>query len=73
MAAHNCTSMDGLLDLQILIVELEKEHPNPKIIKTLTTKYGIPYKLKVSEQLDELLTYLNGLPLSSELELNEEI
>ncbi len=73
MSMRNCTTLDGISDLQLLIVELEKSHPNSKVIKSLTAKYGIPYKLDISEQLDELLTFLNSLPMSSELNSNKEI
>ncbi len=72
MATRNCTTKDGLSDLQLLVLELEKPHPDPKIIKTLTSKYGIPYKAKISEQLDELLLYLNSLSVSPENEPNKE-
>jgi len=68
----NCTTTDGLADLQFLIIELEKKQPNLKLIKTLTTKYGIPYKVNVADQLNELLTYLNNLNLPNEIDpLNE--
>lgn len=73
MPMRNCTTLDGISDLQLLIVELEKSQPNSKVIKSLTAKYGIPYKLDISEQLDELLTFLNSLPMSSELNSNKEI
>lgn len=66
MATAKCTSKDGLSDLQLLLIELEKAHPDPKIIKDLTGKYGIPYKSVVSEQLNELLMYLNSLAVPPE-------
>ncbi len=63
---QNCTTINGLADLQFLLIELEKTKPNAKAIKALTTKYGIPYKSNVSEQLSELLNHLNGLDISLE-------
>jgi hypothetical protein len=72
MATRNCASKDGLSDLQVLILELEKPHPDVKTIKTLTAKYGIPYKTNISEQLDELLIYLNSLSVPPEKEPNQE-
>lgn len=72
MANRDCTSKSGLTDLQFLIHELEKQQPDPKVIKNLTTKYGIPYKTKISEQLDELLLYLNSLSVTPEQEPNNQ-
>lgn len=72
MATRNCATKDGLSDLQGLVLELEKAHPDPKIIKTLTLKYGIPYKTNIPEQLDELLIFLNSLSVSPGIEPNKE-
>lgn len=72
MASRIFTNKDGISDLQLLIVELEKEEPDSKVIKALTSKYGIPYKNEISEQLNELLTYLNGLSVPFENEPNQE-
>jgi DNA phosphorothioation-dependent restriction protein DptG len=66
MASRHNNTKDSLSDMQFLVMELEKASPDSKIIKSLTTKYGIPYKSKVSEQLDELLSYLNRLSVSDE-------
>ena len=73
MGNKNCTSMDGLTGLQFLIIELEKKNPDPKIIKTLTTKYGIPYKASIPEQLGELLNHLNNLNVPLEEDSIKEI
>lgn len=72
MATKSFTSQRGLSDLQDLVIELEKNQPDPKIIKALTTKYGIPYKPTFAEQLDELLIYLNSLSFSAENETTPE-
>lgn len=68
LANRTLTTKDGLADIQFLIVELEKKEPDTKIIKCLTTKYGIPYKTNISEQLDEILFFLNSFAISKELE-----
>lgn len=73
MPTLDCTTLNGITDIQMLLLELEKSQPDSKIIKALTTKYGIPYKIDISEQLDELLTFLNSLPQSSELSSNSEL
>ena len=72
MATNKCTTKNGLSDLQLLILELEKQSPDAKAIKNLTSKYGIPYKIKISEQLDELLIYLNSVSIYPENESNQE-
>ena len=72
MVSQNCTTEIGLTDLHLLVIELEKPQPDRKLIKSLTMKYGIPYRSEVSEQLDQLLTYLNSLSFSSEREPNPE-
>ncbi len=56
-------------DLQFLILELEKNQPDSKIIKLLTNKYGIPYHNDLSEQLDELLNFLNSLKVRQDKEI----
>lgn len=68
MANRTFTTKDGLAELQFLIIELEKNEPDAKIIKSLTSKHGIPYKNDISEQLDEILLYLNSVAISPELE-----
>lgn len=73
LANKNCTSMDGLTDLQFLIVELEKKNPDPKVIKALTTKYGIPYKASIPQQLGELLNHLNNLNVPLEEDPIKEV
>jgi hypothetical protein len=72
VARNNCTTIDGLSDLQFLIIELEKSNPDPKTIKALTSKYGIPYKTSVSEQLGELLNHLNNLDVPIEIDPTTE-
>jgi len=73
MANKNCTTIDGLSDLQFLITELEKTNPDPKTIKTLTSKYGIPYKTSVADQLGELLSHLNNLDVPLEIDSMNEV
>lgn len=73
MAHQKCTTLLGINELQTLVIELEKSHPDIKLIKSLTTKYGIPYKIDTSEQLNELLIYLNGLSTKAEDIINNEV
>jgi hypothetical protein len=49
----------GLTELETLVSELSKTHPDIKMVQTITGQYGIPFESDFFLQIDRVLAFLD--------------